>query len=364
MRVTVTGATGLLGRRLVAALQERGDEVTVLSRDPNRAREALGDVRALAWDLLREPAPAQALKGADAVVHLAGENVAQRWSESAKRAIRESRVTGTRNLVEGLRAVAAGMARPGDMPASRGATGDVPEDSTLAGDTPAGSGAGGDAPAGSTPPGSTPPGGAPRHAEMPAAEMPAVLVSASAVGYYGAHGDEPLDEEAPAGGGFLARVCAEWEQEARRAGEVGLRTVQLRTGVVLDRAGGALAKMLPVFRAGIGGPVAGGRQFVSWVHPDDLVGIAIAAAGDERWTGPVNGTAPEPVTNRELTRALARTLHRPAVLPVPGLALRALYGEMAQVVTDGARVMPAKALMAGYEFRYPHLGRALAAALG
>ncbi len=301
-RVTVTGATGLLGPRLVAALRERGDQVTVLSRDPQRARQTLGQVRALAWDLLREPAPAQALEGADAIVHLAGENVAQRWSESARRAIRESRVTGTRNLVDGLRA--AGEQRP------------------------------------------------------------TVLVSGSAVGYYGEHGEEPLDEEAAPGEDFLAQVCVQWEQEAQRAGELGLRAVQLRTGVVLDRAGGALAKMLPVFRAGVGGPVAGGRQFVSWVHPDDVVGIALAAIADERLEGPVNATAPEPVSNRELSRALARTLHRPALAPVPGLALRMLYGDMARVVTTGARVLPAKALMAGYEFRYPHVQEALAAALG
>jgi uncharacterized protein (TIGR01777 family) len=301
-RVTVTGATGLLGPRLVKALRERGDQVTVLSRNPQTARETLGDVRALGWDLLREPAPAQALEGADAIVHLAGENVAQRWSESARRAIRESRVTGTRNLVDGLRA--AGEQRP------------------------------------------------------------AVLVSGSAVGYYGAHGEEPLDEEAAPGEDFLAQVCVQWEREAQRAGELGLRAVQLRTGVVLDRAGGALAKMLPVFRAGVGGPVAGGRQFVSWVHPDDVLGIALAAIADERLEGPVNATAPEPVSNRELSRALARTLHRPALAPVPGLALRILYGEMARVVTTGARVLPAKALMAGYEFRYPHVQEALAAALG
>jgi NAD dependent epimerase/dehydratase family enzyme len=323
MRVTLTGATGLIGTTLVAALVGDGAEVTVLSRNPERAAARLG-VPAVGWDPLREPAPRQALEGRDAVVHLAGENVAQRWSASAKRAIRESRTIGTRHLVEGLSACA----------------------------TPAGGGAegGGDS-GGRGQPGSE------------GAGRPAVLVSASAIGYYGPHGEEPLDEEAPPGGDFLAQVCVAWETQARAARELGMRAVQVRTGVVLDPRGGALAKMLPPFRMGIGGPVAGGRQYVSWIHVDDLVGVTRAALSDERWTGPVNGTAPEPVTNRELSHALGRALHRPAMLPVPGAALGLLYGEMAQIVTTGARVLPAKPLMLGYEFRHPHLEQALGAAL-
>lgn len=348
MRVTVTGATGLIGAKLVRELGLDGVEVTVLSRDPARARVRLrgsggegsqggdrtasvqagntgaggdggGALRAFAWDPLREAAPTEALEGRDAVVHLAGENVAQRWSAAAKRAIRESRVLGTRNLVAGLRACAE---RSGTESAGPGA------------EPAAGEG------------------------------RPPALVSASAVGYYGAHGEEPLDEEAPAGSDFLAQVCAAWEAEARAASELGMRTVQVRIGVVLDRDGGALEKMLPPFRLGLGGPVASGRQFVSWVHPDDIFGIVRAALADERWSGPVNATAPEPATNRELSRALGRALGRPALIPVPGVALRALYGEMAQVVTGGARVLPAKPLMLGYEFRHPHLDEALSAALG
>ncbi len=324
MRVTVTGATGLIGTTLLARLLADGAEVTVLSRDPARAEASLAalageergvqagagrgtqaetgrGVQAVGWDPLNERAPAQALEGSDAVVHLAGENVAQRWTASAKRAIRESRVVGTRHLVEGLGACGGGR--------------------------------------------------------------PKVLVSASAVGYYGARGEEPLDEEAPPGSGFLPEVCVAWEAQVHAAQELGVRTVQVRTGVVLDRHGGALAKMLPPFRLGVGGPVAGGRQYVSWVHVEDLAGIVCAALADERWSGPVNGTAPEPVTNRELSRALGRALHRPALLPVPGVALRALYGEMAQVVTTGSRVLPVKPLVLGYEFRYPHLDEALNAAL-
>lgn len=299
-RVTVSGATGLIGPRLVGLLRDRGEEVTVLARDPERARAKLGDVEAVRWDALSEAAPAEALAGRDAVVHLAGAPVAQRWSEQARRAIRDSRVLGTRHLLDGLQACEP---RPG------------------------------------------------------------TLVSASAIGYYGPHGAEPLDEDAPPGHDFLADVCVEWEREATRASSLGMRAVQIRTGVALDRNGGALAAMLTPFRLGLGGPVAGGRQYISWVHAEDVVAIMLAALADERFSGPVNATAPEPVENREFSRALGRALHRPAVLPAPGFALRALLGEMAQLVTTGARVVPAKALVLGYEFSHPHLEDALAAAL-
>jgi uncharacterized protein len=304
-RVTVTGATGLIGPPLVSALRERGAHVTVLTRDPDRALARLGSdgsapVEAVRWDLMSEQAPSAALAGRDAVVHLAGENVAQRWTGRAKEAIRSSRVTGTRRLVEGLRN---------------------------------------------------------------AAPRPATLVSSSAIGYYGAHGDEPLDEDAPAGRDFLAEVCADWEREAEQASVFGVRVVAVRTGVVLDRGGGALAKMLPPFRAGVGGPVAGGRQYISWIHSDDLIGIIIAAIEDERWSGPVNATAPEPVRNRDFSKALGSALGRPSWLPVPGAALRMLYGEMAEIVTSGARVVPAKALVLGYSFRHPALAEALGSAL-
>jgi uncharacterized protein (TIGR01777 family) len=301
MRVAITGATGLIGSRLVERLLGRGDQVTVLSRDPRRARSSLGAVEAVAWDPVAAPAPAEALAGCEGVVHLAGENVAQRWSAESKRRIRDSRVVGTGNLVQGLRA-----------------------------------------------------------AEPP----PAVLVSASAIGYYGAHDDERVDESAAPGQDFLARVCVEWEEAAIRAAGLGMRVVLVRTGVVLDRHGGALARMLPPFRAGIGGPVAGGRQYVPWIHADDLAGIYLAALdGGEDWSGPVNATAPEPVTNRELSRALGRVLRRPAVAPVPAFALRLLYGGMAQIVTEGARVVPARATQLGYSFTHRELEPALRAAL-
>jgi uncharacterized protein len=299
MRVTLTGATGMIGSRLVAALKARGDEVTVLSRNPDAARSALG-VEAVAWNPLREAAPAVALSGRDGVVHLAGENVAQRWTAAAKERIHASRSEGTANLIAGLRA---------------------------------------------------------------ADPRPAALVSASAVGYYGPHGNEHVEESTPPGEDWLARVCIAWERAATEAAPLGLRVVTLRTGVVLDRDGGALAKMLPPFRAGVGGPVAGGRQYIPWINRDDLVGCYLAALDGEEWSGAVNACAPDPVTNRDFSRALGRALHRPALAPVPAIALKLLYGEMAQIVTTGQRAVPARALALGHTFAQPDLDAALASAL-
>jgi uncharacterized protein len=288
VRLTITGASGLIGRPLVEALRDRGDEVTILSRDPQRG---------VTWDPLSEPAPHEALSGRDAVVHLAGENVAQRWTDKAKRSIRESRVIGTQALLEGLRA---------------------------------------------------------------ADPRPGVLVSASAVGYYGDRGDEVLDEGSDPGDDWLAGVCADWEAAAREATALGMRVCSLRTGVVLSRSGGALAKMLPPFRVGLGGPVAGGDQYMPWIHLDDVVGLYLAAIDGPGYAGPVNATGPAPVTNRDFSKALGRVLHRPAVAPVPGLAVRLLFGEMAEIVTGGQRAVPRRAAELGYEFRHPELDAALA----
>ena len=299
MRVTLTGASGLIGTRLVRALSARGDDVTVLSRDPEKASGALG-VRTERWDPNAAPAPAAALAGRDTVVHLAGERVDQRWSEGAKRAIAASRKTGTRNLVAGLRA---------------------------------------------------------------AEPRPGALVCASAVGYYGPRGDEVLDESAAPGRDFLAGVCVAWEREAARAEELGMRVVRVRTGVVLDRGGGALARMLTPFKLGAGGPVAGGGQYMPWIHADDLVGIYLAAIDGADWSGPVNASAPEPVTNRTFSKALGRALHRPAVAPIPAFALRLLYGDMAVIVTEGQRAVPRRALDLGYAFAHPDLDEALRSAL-
>jgi uncharacterized protein len=299
MRVTVTGATGRVGGALVGALLARGDEVTVLSRSPDKARRALG-VDAVAWNPVAESAPRAGLDGRDAVVHLAGEDVAQRWTDDAKRRILESRENGTRNLVAGLRE-------------------------------------------------SDP--------------RPRVLVSASAVGWYGPRGDERVAEDQPAGSDFLAEVVTAWEREADRATDLGLRVVEVRTGVVLDKDGGALSKMLPFFKLGIGGPVAGGKQYLPWIHLDDIVGIYLAALDGRDWRGPVNATAPEPATNKDFSHALGRAIHRPALAPVPGLAVKALYGDMAEMVTAGQRAIPQRALELGYRFRHPDLDEALRSAL-
>ena len=299
VNVTITGATGRIGGRIVAALQERGDTVTVLSRDPERAAAALG-VEALAWQPEAEAAPSAALAGRDAVVHLAGEDVAQRWSADAKRRLLASRELGTRNLVAGL---AAAEPRPG------------------------------------------------------------VLVSSSAVGFYGPRGDEPVTEQTPPGDDFLAGICRAWEREAEAAERLGVRVVRVRTGVVLDKGGGALEKMLPFFKLGVGGPVAGGRQYLPWIHVDDLVSMYLAALDGAGWSGAVNGTAPEPVTNKEFSRALGRALHRPAFAPVPGFAVRALYGEMADIVVHGQRAVPERPLALGFAFAHPRLDEALESAL-
>jgi uncharacterized protein (TIGR01777 family) len=316
MQVTVTGATGLIGPRIVAALRARGDHVTVLSRHPQRARNRLeqttrlsiavdsseGTLHTVQWDPLHEPAPLGALTDRAAVIHLAGENIAQRWTAKAKQAIRESRVIGTRHLVQSLAALDPKV-------------------------------------------------------------RPHVLVSGSAIGYYGAHNAEPIGEAAPAGFDFLAETCSAWEAEAVAAEPLGMRVTRMRTGVVLDPDGGALGKMLIPFKLGVGGPVAGGRQYISWIHADDLVGITLSAIDGEQWQGPVNATAPQPQRNRDFSRSLGHVLHRPSLLPIPSAALRLLYGEMSEIVTTGARVLPVRALVLGYEFSHPQLDAALQATL-
>ncbi len=298
-RIVITGATGGIGHALATALRERGDQVVALSRNSQRGTQALGSgVEIVEWpDPTGSPPPAGALTGADAVVHLLGEPVAQRWNDESKARIRDSRVLSTRQLVAALR-------------------------------------------------------------EIPSAGRPAVLVSQSATGYYGPSDDRELDEDAPPGSDFLAEVVAEWEAEAEQADPL-LRVARTRTGVVLSPSGGALAQMLPFFRLGIGGPVAGGKQYVPWVHLADVVAALIFCVDEDRANGAVNVTAPHPVTNAELSHALGRALKRPAVLPVPAFALRPLYGEMAQIVTTGQRVIPRRLEKLGFRFRYPELDPAL-----
>jgi uncharacterized protein len=298
-RVLVTGATGTIGRALIGALQHAGHQVMALSRDSERARALLGErVEARGWrEPTTQPPPREALATADAVVHLLGEPVAQRWSATAKRAIRESRVLSTQQLVGAIR-------------------------------------------------------------KLDADSRPRVLVCQSAAGYYGAHGEEAIDEGAPPGTDFLAQVVVEWEQEAGSAEDV-LRVVKTRTGVVLSPSGGALGTMLPVFRLGLGGPIGGGRQYVPWIHLDDVVQATLRCLEDPDLSGPVNLTAPTPVTNHDFTKALGRALGRPTVLPIPSLALRLLYGEMAGVITTGARVLPARLQQAGHQFIHQEIEAAL-----
>ena len=305
MKVMVTGATGVIGNEIVAELRARGDEVTALSRNAESARQKLGpDIETVTWaDPKAAPPPRDALAGADAILHLLGEPVAQRWSDEVKREIRDSRVLSTRNVVAGLR-------------------------------------------------------------DLPEAERPRALVSQSATGWYGARGDERVDENEPSADDFLGGVVRDWEAEARGAGELGVRVALTRTGVVLSEQGGALEKMLPFFKLGMGGPVAGGNQYVPWIHLGDVVGGLLFALDSTEASGPLNLTAPEPVTNKELSRTLGRVLRRPAFAPVPGFAVKLLYGDMATIVTTGVRAIPARLDELGYGFRRPELEDALRDATG
>lgn len=300
MRVLITGASGFVGRALTRALAERGGEPVALTRDPERARAALPALSAAyAWRPLDEPAPTEALAGADAVVNLMGESVAGRWTPRKKRAVLESRETGTRNLAAGMRSAAS------------------------------------------------------------AAAAPRTLLSASALGYYGDCGDETLSEAAAPGEGFLADVCVRWEEAALEAESDGVRVALLRTGHVLGRGGGMLAPLSRLARLGLSGPLASGRQWWPWAHLDDVVGVILHTLDAEGLRGPVNVCAPAPARQREFARALGRALRRPAALPAPGFALRLALGEFASELLSSRRMSPAAALDSGYHFRYEELDAAL-----
>ena len=294
MRIAITGASGLIGRRLLKDLAAAGHSLHVLSR--HAGTNLPPGVRLSVWDSTRGEPPADALRDVDAVVHLAGEPVAQRWTAHARQVIRESRVTGTRNLVEAL-------------------------------------------------------------ARLP--RKPEVLVCASAVGYYGDRGDEILNESSSPGTDYLARLCVDWEKEAQAAEASGIRVVRVRTGLVLDARGGALPRMLPPFRLGLGGKLGSGRHWMSWIHLEDLAALFQFALANPI-SGPVNGVAPNPVVNAGFTRALAAAVHRPAIFPVPAFALRLLFGEMSGILLASQRALPQAAERAGFRFRYPELAPALA----
>ena len=303
MKVILSGGTGFLGRPLCAQLASGGHEVVVLTRGTS-ARSAIG--RTVTWRPDEPGVPGRGwmaeVDGADVVVNLAGDGIAdKRWTARRKDVLRQSRILSTRHLVAAIRA-------------------------------------------------------APR--------KPALFVSGSAIGYYGDTGDAPQDESFPPGSDFLATLCVDWEAEAHAVSALACRLVVIRTGLVLARDGGVLGKMIRPYRLLVGGPLGSGRQYMSWIHRDDWIGLAQWALDHPALTGAVNATAPQPVTNGEFSATLARVLKRPNVVRAPGFALRAALGEMADVaLLDGQRVIPKRALESGYVFKYPELEAALRAAL-
>jgi hypothetical protein len=295
VNITISGASGLIGRRLLKVLSSAGHSLHVLSRHAG-TNLPTGVGLLSVWDPMKGQPPRESLNRADVIIHLAGEPVAQRWTGEAKQRIRDTRVAGTRHLVEALSALE---------------------------------------------------------------RRPAALVCASAVGYYGSTGDEILDESAPPGSGFLPEVCTAWEAEARAAEALGMRVVSIRIGIALDTRGGALPQMSNPFRFGVGGRLGSGRQWMSWIHLSDLADL-FRFAVENPVRGPINGVAPNPVQNVEFTRELGRALKRPALFVVPKLALKLIFGEMAELLVEGQRVIPRAAESAGFRFRYPELGPALA----
>jgi uncharacterized protein (TIGR01777 family) len=297
MKVLVTGASGLIGSALCDSLLARGDEVVGLSRHPGRARRGRPGVDWRPWEPTLERPPADAFDGVDGVVNLLGERIDQRWTDEAKKKIMETRRAGTHNLVQAV----LGLER-----------------------------------------------------------RPAVLVNQSAVGYYGDRGDAVLDEMAGPGESFDAEVVREWEQAAHEIDGSGVRLAILRTGQVLAADGGMLGELLPPFKLGVGGPLAGGAQYVSWIHAEDEVGMLLWALDDDRVSGVLNATAPNPATNRDFSKALGRALGRPAVVPVPGFVLDLKFGgEFGKVLRGGQRAVPKRAQELGYEFKHPRLDEAL-----
>ncbi len=297
MKVLVTGATGLIGSALCDSLLTRGDDVVGLTRDPDQARRSRPGIAWRQWEPTLERPPADAFDGVDGVVNLLGEKINQRWTDTAKRKIMETRRTGTHNLVQAIAALE---------------------------------------------------------------QRPAVLVSQSAVGYYGDRGDALVDEATGPGTSFDAEVVLEWEKAAKEIEGSGVRLAILRSGQILDAGGGLLAELLPPFKLGVGGPLAGGAQYLSWIHAEDEVGILLWALDTEEVSGVLNATAPNPATNRDFSKALGSALGRPAVVPVPGFVLDLKFGgEFGVVLRGGQRVVPKRALELGYEFKHPELDEAL-----
>lgn len=302
MRIFLVGGTGLIGTRLLWTLRSRGDEVVLLTRRPEVARDQFGTACEIVQGDGTSAGPwMEAVASCDAAINLAGESIfSRRWNPEFLKVLHDSRILTTNHVVQAL-------------------------------------------------------------AKKPTRDdgQPRILVNASAIGYYGPRGDERLGEDATPGHDTMAKLVVDWESAAAEGEKHGLRVSMLRIGVVLDRAGGALGQMLTPFKLGVGGPIGSGSQWMSWIHHVDVVGLLLLALDNDNAVGPMNGTAPEPATNKEFSKALGRALSRPAFLPVPGFALKLRFGQVADILTTGQRVVPAKALALGYKFRFPNLDEAL-----
>lgn len=296
MKIFIAGGTGFVGKHLVETLDKAGHSISALVRSPASAKKLPVKVETVAGDPMRPGAWQEAIPGHDAVINLTGNSIFSRWNKSSKQRIRDSRILSTRNIVDGL-----------------------PEDST----------------------GIT-------------------LINASAAGFYGFCEDEEKFEDSSPGNDFLASVCVEWEKEAHRAEDKGARVVVSRFALVLGKDGGALAQMLPIFKSGLAGPLGSGRQWFPWIHISDLTEAIAFLLAHPDISGPVNLAAPHPVRNKEYARALGKALHRPAVIPVPGFALRIALGELATVLTEGCRMMPGVLNNAGFSFSFPTVESAFA----
>lgn len=297
-KVVITGATGLIGKRLTQELKQKGYEVVILSRSPEKAKKIVPTAdRHVAWSTTELGAWKNEVDNAFGIIHLAGTPVfGKRWSESYKKDIRDSRVNGTRLLVEAMKE---------------------------------------------------------------ASSKPSVFVSGSAIGFYGFTESEKLTESAPSGSDFLAKVGVEWEAEAEKATEMGIRTAIVRTGIVLDATDGALKKMLPPFYAFVGGPILPGSQYFSWIHIEDEIGIILHALENTSVSGPINATAPEPLTMIDFCKAIGKAIGRPSWAPVPGFMLQIMLGDVSTMLSKGQRVIPQKAVSTGYQFKFPNAVEAI-----
>lgn len=301
MKILITGGTGFVGTRLTTRLLEEGHEVTILTRSAKKDVRSLAGITYLEGDPTQKGAWQRAIKDHQGVINLAGASIFAKWTEEHKKAIRESRIRTTQNIVEGF-------------------------------------------------------------ASDP--KQSAVFFSTSAVGYYGFCEDEILDETAPPGSDFLARIAREWEEEAWKAEAKGIRVVITRFGIVLGEKGGALGQMLPLFRKFLGGPIGSGRQWFSWIHIDDLAEAFVFLLKRPEISGPVNLCSPNPVRNRDLAKAIGKALHRPSFLWAPGFMVKLVLGEFGSVVLEGQRVVPRKLLDQGFQFRYPDIEKAIKSVLG